>query len=91
MIELIFFSIARMVISGRESPGNYKDNLWRWYKDIPNIENLERKYFENVVYDNDGSIFRKTVILKLIPHTRQFGPGELKTAYEHIREFITKA
>ena len=91
MIELIFFSIARMVISGRESPGNYKDNLWGWYKNIPNIENLERKYFESIVYDSDGSIFRKTVILKLIPRTRQFGPDELKVTYEHIREFITKA
>lgn len=90
MLELIFFSVARMVISSQDISGQKKDDLWQWYKSIPNIEDLDRTRFEGLVYDQDGAL-KRTILLKLIPRAGRFDKDELRVIYERIREFITKA
>ena len=91
MLELIFFSVARMVISAEGGLSEHKDNLWEWYKSIPNIDNLDRRYFEEMAYEPGGASLKRTILLKLVPRARRFDKNELKDMYEHIREFITKA
>lgn len=91
IVELIFFSIARMAISGREDIGGHKEDLWEWYRNIPNIDNIEKGNFEKMIYENDGASLRKTILLKLVPHAVRIDKNEMRNLYERIREFITKA
>lgn len=92
IMELIFFSIAMMALSGSQDADKYKDDIWQWYKNIPNIDNLDRAHFENIVYQNGGPALKKILILKLVPRAKRFGPNDLRSLYDTCtRELITKA
>ncbi len=81
-----------MEISGSGRIGEYRESFWQWYRNIPNVERLDRINFEKMIYgDPDNPVLQKIVRLRLIPSAARFDKDEMRKIYERIMEFITKA
>lgn len=92
IIELIFFSIARMEISGSGRIEEYRESLWQWYRNIPNVERLDKANFDKIIYgDPEDPVLQRIIRLKLVPSAARFDKDEMRKIYERIMEFITKA
>ena len=93
-VEATFFALIRAIgaldLEGGDenSVEVYKERLWEWYRQIPNVEELSRDEFLEKILDN-GESPRETVILKLIiPDAVKFDPRDV---YEVVKEFIIRA
>ena len=91
-VEAAFFALLRAIgtfdIKDEKSLDDYKERMWQWYRQIPNIEKLTRAQFEELVFNSDNSP-KEVVMLKLIiPDAVKFNP---QGVYEMVKEFIIRA
>ena len=88
--EATFFSILRAfgaydyASSVEEDREKYRQRLWKWYTQIPNIEKLSREDFINRCFQ-DGHPKRLLILNLALPRMEKFDPREV---YSKIREFI---
>jgi hypothetical protein len=97
IIEITFFAVLRALRAqgmqaGSELFGRYQNQLYRYYRRIPNIdlENVNEGNFRELCFDAEGNP-KRTVILRLIPKATRFDYNELQTIYERIEELIRNA
>ncbi len=94
-VEAAFFAILMGLVNDYYNDTKllkkYKNLLWKWYKRIPNIEQIDEETLIHQCFEPDGKTPKKTVILKLIPNATKFDPDKLQKLYERIEEIIRKA
>ncbi len=90
LVELTFFAVLRALAYDKGRIKKYQEQLWKWYKQIPNVEKLNFVDLMKLCFDEDDSP-KRTIILKLIPNAKKFEYDELEELYRRIQEFIRKA
>ena len=94
-LETTFFAVIRALGANdlgtsEKQVKKYRERLWRWYKEIPNVAPLTYEQLMGKCFHENGSV-QRSVTLDLIPNATVFSYSELRKIYERIEEFITKA
>ena len=94
-ISMTLFAVLRAVrgydhLKDPRSRENYQRQLLKWYRRIPNVQELNETAFKELCFDENGDP-KKAIILKLIPNAVRFETETLVDMYEAVEEFITKA
>jgi phosphotransferase system HPr-like phosphotransfer protein len=89
-VEITFFAVLRSLTYNEDEILKYQKRLWKWYRQIPNIEKLDFIQLLGTCLEVDDTP-RRTVILKLVPNAEKIEHEELEDLYRQIQEFIRKA
>lgn len=95
-VEIAFFAILRTLsaqcdFKDEKFLKKYKQRLWKWYREIPNIEKVDEGTFMHMCFEADGVTPKSTVILKFIPKAKKFKHDKLLQLYKRIETFIRNA
>ena len=82
-LETVFFAVMRTL-------GHEAAHIRKWYRQIPNIENVGSASLRKMCFRADGKTPKRVVTLKLKPISKH-DPDDLREIYERIETFIRNA
>ena len=94
-LEAVFFALIRVIAyESEKSYAQYKELIWKWYRQIPNIERIDKDRLVRMCLEDDGfgEPARLLILQLIIPDASELSTEEdIRQLYERERELLLRA